>query len=305
MNLVQNFYKNVTKYGENQGIIYSEGKLTHSEEELVVSWHNELEVIHIIEGEGEFIVDGKSYNVRSNSFVIINPDQLHSAKAVIGRSITYKSLKIDYLALKSTGDDVCDNFITPLIDKTKYLPNIILPTMPIHKDISNLYYQLGETFKSKKIGNYLLIKSYTLNLLYLFYSNRYVYRRPTSTNNKVSSTVLVRETVNYIHEHFTEDIDLDFMSINLNTSKPHLCRVFKRHTNQTITEYINDYRISFACDLLINTDRQIVEIAFQTGYTNLSYFNQRFKKKTYLTPKQYRNANKKWWISSLLLLFFN
>lgn len=293
MNMEQSFYKKAKKYTEYRGIQYSEGKLVHSEEELVVSWHDELEVIHILEGEGEFIVDGKSYNVRANSFIIINPDQLHSAKATVGRSIRYKSLKVTYQSLLSSTNDNCDEFVNPLINKTKYLPNIIQPTMPIHKDISNIYYQIGETFKSTLPGNYLLIKSYTLNLLYLFYSNRYVYRKPLANPNRKSSVDLIRETVNYIHSNFSDNIDLDFMSVSLNTSKPHLCRTFKRHTNQTITEYINDYRINYACDLLMNTNIPIVEIAFNVGYQNISYFISRFKKKTYLTPKQFRITNKK------------
>ncbi len=293
MNLNEKLHQNMNINSNHAGIHYTEGKLVHSEEELMISWHNELEVIHIIEGEGVFTVDGKKYMVRSNSFIIINPNQLHSAEATIGRNMKYKSLKIRYETLLGNNDHTCNQFIQPLIDKSKYLPNIIQPTMPIHKDISNLYYQLGQTFRQKSLGNYLLIKSYTINLLYLFYTNRYVYKKNITKSTKISSTFLVKNTVDYIHKHYNENIDLDFMSVSLNTSKPHLCRVFKKHTNQTITEYINYYRINNACDLLIKTNLQVVEIAFKIGYNNLAYFNSRFKKKTYLTPKQFREANKK------------
>ena len=80
-----------------------------------------------------------------------------------------------------------------------------------------------------------------------------------------------------------------------NTSKPHLCRTFKRMTAQTISEYQNSYRIKKACELLTETDDRIVSIAFQVGYNNISYFNERFRKKTLQTPIEYRQTHKRDW----------
>lgn len=284
--LIENSYKN------NDITIYR-NYLVYSETELSVSWHNEVEVIHILEGEGIFTIDGREYRVRSGSFIIINPNQIHSATAVIGRPMSFESVKFKYETLVSTMNDTITNeYIYPLLHGEKYLPNTILPIMPMHTMFESMFYQISEIFHQKSNSKYIILKSYILNLIYLFYSNRYVYKKNVS--HKISNAVsIVKDTVSYIHNHYTETIDLDFMSVNLETSKPHLCRIFKRHTNQTITEFINDYRINIACDLLTNTTKPISEIAFQIGYTNLAYFNARFKKKTYLTPKQYRDTYKK------------
>lgn len=278
---------------ESDNITISRGELIYSEIELGVSWHNEVEVIHILEGEGHYTIDGKIYRVRSGSFIIINPNQIHSATASIGRPLTFESLKFKYQTLIDNGNDIVSNdYIKPLFHGEKYLPNTILPTMPMHSMFSSMFYQLSEAYNQRSKAKYIILKSYIFHLLYLFYSNRYVYKKTIShkTSNAVDK---VKEAITYIKDHYNETIDLDFMSVNLDTSKPHLCRVFKRHTNQTITEYMNDYRIKIAYDLLTQTNQPISEIAFDIGYVNVAYFNARFKKKTLLTPKQYRESYKK------------
>lgn len=274
-------------------IDFTRDRIIHSEQEISISWHDEVEIIYILEGEGVFIIDGRDYRVRSKSFILLNPNQLHSAKATIGRPIVYESIKFKYEMLLSVFPDTTSiEYILPLIQNIKYLPNTILPVMPIHKDVLSLFELIGNLWKDHSTMKLLLAKSYLLHLLYILYKNRYVYRRNASTII-TPGTELVRESITYIHDHYEEELNLDFMCVNLETSKPNLCRVFKRHTNKTITEFLNEYRIKIACDYLIQSDMAIADIAYKVGYNHLSYFNTRFKKNTLLTPKQFRFAYKK------------
>ena len=55
-----------------------------------------------------------------------------------------------------------------------------------------------------------------------------------------------------------------------------------------IVDYINEYRLNIATNLLETTDMSIREIAVKVGVNNISYFNKIFKKKFNLTPKEYR-----------------
>ena len=56
----------------------------------------------------------------------------------------------------------------------------------------------------------------------------------------------------------------------------------------TCVDYINEYRLKIATNLLETTDMSIMEIAVKVGVNNISYFNKIFKKKFNLTPKEYR-----------------
>ena len=63
---------------------------------------------------------------------------------------------------------------------------------------------------------------------------------------------------------------------------------FKQATGSTIISYITQARISKACEMLIHSDKQIVQIALDCGFSNLSNFNRQFKKGVGCAPTQYK-----------------
>ena len=71
----------------------------------------------------------------------------------------------------------------------------------------------------------------------------------------------------------------------------HFSRFFKKITGQTFSEYLMDYRLGAAAQLLAKSDQSVSEIAQTIGFDNLSYFCRIFKHKYHSTPRQYREAN--------------
>lgn len=84
------------------------------------------------------------------------------------------------------------------------------------------------------------------------------------------------------------NISLKEVAETANMSKEAFCRFFKERTGKTFTEFLNELRIHKSCHLLQETDLSISQIAFQTGFQNLSYFNRAFKKYIQTTPKSFR-----------------
>jgi AraC-like DNA-binding protein len=82
--------------------------------------------------------------------------------------------------------------------------------------------------------------------------------------------------------HLQEVADLASMS------KEAFCRFFKERTGKTLTEFLSQVRIHHACQLLQETDLSVSQIAYQSGFQNLSYFNRAFKKFRGETPKEFR-----------------
>jgi len=68
-----------------------------------------------------------------------------------------------------------------------------------------------------------------------------------------------------------------------------LSRYFKEKTGKKITTYLNELRVGFACKLLLEGNRQVSHICYETGFNNLANFNRTFRKITQMTPKQYQN----------------
>jgi len=89
-------------------------------------------------------------------------------------------------------------------------------------------------------------------------------------------------------EHYARSISLDELAQEAGVSREHLCRAFRHHIGRTPMAYLNDRRIQAAMWLLRTTDRKIVDVAYEAGFEDVSYFNRQFKAIAQITPGQYR-----------------
>lgn len=76
-------------------------------------------------------------------------------------------------------------------------------------------------------------------------------------------------------------------------SREHICRCFKKHFNITPSEFINNLRINYASNLLINTNADIIDVCFSSGFGSLGYFYEVFAKKAGISPKKFRERYSK------------
>ena len=76
------------------------------------------------------------------------------------------------------------------------------------------------------------------------------------------------------------------------TSAEHLSRTFRKELGCTPTEYLNKQRLTYAANLLIHSDRPIVDVSLEVGLGNISYFYRVFKREFGVTPAQFRKRSK-------------
>lgn len=113
-----------------------------------------------------------------------------------------------------------------------------------------------------------------------------------NTNNPINTNKLpIQRVYNYLYDHFKEDITLNQIAEYSHQNASALCRAFKKETRMNIFSYLNKLRIENACKLLIYSQMNIAEIAYESGFKNLSYFNRVFKQIIGKSPKLYRKSN--------------
>lgn len=99
------------------------------------------------------------------------------------------------------------------------------------------------------------------------------------------------ETVNlmleYIHNHYKENMELEDLSKVTYSTESHLARLFKKHMGITILSYIHQLRIEEACRLLSGHECDIQEASFRVGYASLNNFYKYFKRYVGMTPAQF------------------
>ena len=101
----------------------------------------------------------------------------------------------------------------------------------------------------------------------------------------------VQRALLYIEANLSEDLHLQTLADKLNVSAGYLSALFRKETQQTLTDYVNRRRVDYARHLLTTTRLQIQTIAQHCGIVDVQYFTKVFKRITGTTPRAYRQSN--------------
>lgn len=112
----------------------------------------------------------------------------------------------------------------------------------------------------------------------------------TAINNKQPSATnhYIQKAIEYMNQHFSEDISLNQVADHIFLSKCYFHRLFTQTINCTPHNYLNTIRLQHAKELLRNTVFPVQDIATKVGFGNYSYFIQLFKHREGITPSAYR-----------------
>jgi transcriptional regulator GlxA family with amidase domain len=100
----------------------------------------------------------------------------------------------------------------------------------------------------------------------------------------------VERTMEYMKQHFDKPITLSEVATLANMTEAAFSRFFRARTGLTFIDSLNEIRLGHASRLLIDTTRSVAEIAYYSGFNNISNFNRIFKKKKGTTPKEFRDS---------------
>lgn len=103
----------------------------------------------------------------------------------------------------------------------------------------------------------------------------------------------IKPAIDYIRQHFSEQLTLDEIAHSAHLSISRLSHIFKEQTGVTLIDYVTNVRIEHAKEMLISTNKNCTEICFDTGFNNQSYFTRTFKEITSVTPRQFREMNRR------------
>jgi len=112
----------------------------------------------------------------------------------------------------------------------------------------------------------------------------------TSANPNRAEPVEIWKARKFIEQHSGEELSLSKVAKAVNSSANHLSEKFKQVTGINFVDYVARSRFEKACDLLLNSNLRVSEIAFAVGFQSLSQFNRVFKNLSGKSPTQYRAA---------------
>ena len=251
-------------------------------------WHDEMEIVYVEDGEFEECIDFEYYNIKKGDIIIINPCILHSFKQQNDKRANFRTIMFDFKMLTGNSADASSiKYFNPFLEGSYISPQIISPGQNHYSELADCIRCLISTYSDKENFFEIKIKSELYKLFHILFANFFECENG-NTNIKDSTTRNIKVILDYISENYKKTITIDELAENVNLSKHYFMRFFKKYMGMTCIEYINDYRLNVATNLLLTTRMQITEVSESIGITNLSYFNRIFKKKYNMTPKEYR-----------------
>lgn len=116
---------------------------------------------------------------------------------------------------------------------------------------------------------------------------RYITRKSFPLDSNMNELKRIQVVYNYILENYQEGVTLEEAAHLVSMTKSSFCKFLKKHAKKTFSQIVNEIRISHACKLLIETDKKIGIVAFESGFNDISYFNRVFKNIMHQSPKEF------------------
>lgn len=95
------------------------------------------------------------------------------------------------------------------------------------------------------------------------------------------------KVLQFLNTNYQRKIELESVADIANLHPAAFCRFFKEKTGKSLSEYVSDLRIGYACRLIIEGKLSVSQISYESGFNNLSNFNRTFKRHTKMTPTAY------------------
>ena len=102
----------------------------------------------------------------------------------------------------------------------------------------------------------------------------------------------VKNAKAYIHTHLSEPMSLETVASAVNVSPFHFCKLFKKATGLTFTDFVNRARVEKAKRMLMRPNARITEVAYDVGFQSLSHFNRSFRRIASESPTEFRGRMK-------------
>lgn len=243
-------------------------------------WHSHLEVIYLLDGYMGASVSEKKYSLKKGDLLVINPSELHATRGFGEVSYILLQIPCDYLS--KTLEQVS------LLHFQTYFPcNVENPTQ---KELCECLSRLLGLYDRKEDGYQLCFSSIVYYFLYLLYRNysRKVTRELKERENR--NLERIEEIIQYVRNNYRSDISLSEASKLLNVSPEYFCRLFKKHTGQTFSEYVNAVRMLHFYQDLIQTTYSVTDLMERNGIRNYKVFMRLFKETYHTTPHRLRKS---------------
>ena len=252
-------------------------------------WHEELEIYYVRAGGVSLLSGGEQTWLYPQDVGFVNWCQPHRGNQFLDNTQHYViQIGAHFLETESIyvpGYDEKVNLLSLFISYNHAFPMIFRHNEELNWELDIIIHELSE----KRIGYELVVRSALYRVFSILLREVDISHNMASKSGDSISLKHLKNVLLYISAHCTEpeSVTLAALSSQFGLSVPYLCRIFKRHTNLTLTSYVNELRC-FRAAALIQNGASLEEASLQCGFEDYNYFSRLFKKVMGSAPSAYK-----------------
>jgi len=243
-------------------------------------WHSTLhthpftELFYVVDGKGEFNIQGQRFPVKANDFVIINPQVEHTELSSPDEPLEYIVLGIRGLSFSN---------LTPVSEGGH--PFSFFNLRDEQKDILRYLNAMVQEATSQSMS-YELVCHNLLEILLIKILRHQHFDLEVGKQSKATKDISFIK--HYLETYYHESIQLEDLASMTHLSRFYISHSFKKEIGMSPMEYLIDIRIKESKILLRTTNYSISQVADIVGFTTPTYFSKQFRKSTGISPTDYR-----------------
>lgn len=258
------------------------------EDYKVLHWHQEMEICYIKHGTGKYLINGIEYTFSQGDIFLISNDEIHLCYD--DEDLIMQVIMFDPNFLQNGIATPFDyEYIRPFAESSEYFCNKLNADDYITAQLAEILLDIETEYVAMRKGYTLMIKALLLKFLALIIRHCFASDESSSKNTTSQKAAeKIRQIITYIDNHYSENINLKFISEHFDISKPYLCSAFKKLTGNSPIDFLIKKRIIESKILLSTSDKSILKISEECGFGSLSNFNHQFKTLVGYSPSEYR-----------------
>lgn len=252
-------------------------------------WHDDIELLHIFDGEMNYDVNGQKYLFQKGDTIFINSRQLHYGYDHNRQECEFMVILLHPQLLK-VSNYMYRRYVLPILN---YATDIVLmkngsPSGPV---LRQLFENIRFCHKQDKSCPEFQLMGYFYEIWSIIYENCNIEKNVISGHENPDIQIQ-KQMVSFIYQHYQEHITLENIAEAGMVSRSKCCKIFQKYLSQSPISYLNDYRMEISCNLLSDTTFSITQIATSCGFNHLSYYSKMFLQRYGCTPNTYRKTHR-------------
>ncbi|MGG1313732.1 helix-turn-helix transcriptional regulator [Cohnella laeviribosi] len=251
--------------------------------------HEGVEVYFFIQGQANYVVGDDIYDLLPGDMLLFRGSIMHRVNP--SRGTPYLRSYVNFMPsfIQDQAPKELTGKLLALFDSPSGLLIRWLPDE--REEIKNCFRMMQQEKEKEPFGHEYMLKTHLLQLLIRIYrkSKRLPDLSPLQQPSQTQATV--RRILQYLNQHFTDNLNLDRIAKALHLNKYYMCHCFKEVTGYTINNYLMSKRIEEAKKLLLTSDHPIGAISEMLGFNTSVHFSRTFKQFAGASPQAFRKVS--------------